>query len=274
MDAELGLSMMASPQPNAQCLAYGRLVYNISQQLSEEECQAIAFIRLHDCREQYRDASTLNVLSKLEMCGVFSPSNPAGLIDIAGDVNRADLVKQVKAFIKNQKSKTDKEKKPKGKTANQVEKTHELCNEEMTQLRATVEVALSQASVLTQQVDILQQTFVSKQRQTAAEANKEAGRAVKELAEHLRKVREALGESHISPQSSTSSCSSGEDTCKPPVQETCDDPAQALASILNMAHKDKQQVIDWQRKPQSAPVSPYLGRDISGRHAQTVKKTG
>ena len=266
---------MASLQSNAQCLvAFGRLVYSISQQFSEEECQAIVLIRLHECREQYKDASTLNVLSKLEMCGVFSPSNPAGLIDIARDVNRADVVKQVKAFIKNQKSKTDKEKKSKGKTINQVEKTHELYNEEMTQLRPTVEVALSQAAVLKQQLDILQQTLVSKQRQTAAEANKEAGRAVKELTESLGKVREALGESYISPQSSTSSCSSGEDTCKPPVQETCDDPAQTLASILNMAHKDKQQVIDCQRKPQSPPVSPYLGRDISGRHAQTLKKTG
>ena len=144
----------------------------------------------------------------------------------------------------------------------------------MTQLRPTVEVALSQAAVLKQQLDILQQTLVSKQRQTAAEANKEAGRAVKELTEYLGKVREALGESYISPQSSTSSCSSGEDTCKPPVQVTCDDPAQTLASILNMGHKDKQQVTDWQRKPQSAPVSPYLGRDISGRHAQTLKRTG
>ena len=193
-------------------LAFRQLIYNFSQKLSKEDCQAIVYIRLYECREQYRDASKLDVLSKLEMCGVFSPSNSAGLIDVAKDIHRSDLVNLVKDYIKSQRS---KEKKAKTKNTTTVEDTgfhSESSDEEMTQLRATAEVTLSQASVLAQQVDILQRAIVSKQRQTAAEANKKAGRAVKELAEHLRKVSEAL-ERGTSPRSSTS-YSSEEGACE------------------------------------------------------------
>ena len=193
-------------------LAFRQLIYNFSQKLSRKECQAIVYIRLYECREQYRDASELDVLSKLEMCGVFSPSNSAGLIDVAKDIHRSDLVNLVKDYIKSQRS---KEKKAKTKNTTTVEDTgfhSESSDEEMTQLRATAEVTLSQASVLAQQVDILQRAIVSKQRQTAAEANKKAGRAVKELAEHLRKVSEAL-ERGTSPRSSTT-YSSEEGACE------------------------------------------------------------
>ena len=228
------------------------------------------------------------------MCGVFSLSNPTGLIDVAKDINRSDLVNLVKDFMKNQKSKS-KEKKSKRKSANKVEKTNELCDKEMTRLRPAVEVTLSQTSALAQHMDTLQRAVESRERQKATEASQETGTVVNKLVEYLEEVREALEkvqealESRISPQSSTSSCSSGEDTCKPPVEETCGDPAQTLASIMKMSHKDKQHGIpmeDWQRKPtrltkpteyhssgcsQSAPCSPYLGRDSSGRHTQRVK---
>ena len=269
------LSMMAS-KSNAQCLEFRRLVYNFSQQFSKEECQVIAYIRLYECREQYRDASNLVVLSKLEMCGVFSPGNSAGLIDVAKDIDRPDLVNLVKDFMKLK----SKEKKSKRKIANKVEKTNELCDKEP-RLRPAVEVTLSQTSALAQLVDTLQRAVESRERQKATEASQKTGRVVNKLVEHLEKVQEAL-KPHISPQSSTSSCSSGEDTCKPPVQETCDDPAQTLASILQQGIP----MADWQRKPtrwakpteyhssgysQSAPCSPYLGRDSSGR---CVKKTG
>ena len=285
--AEVGLSMMAS-KSNAQCLAFRRLVCDFSKRFSKEERQDIVYIRLHDCRERYRDASNLDVLSKLEMCGVFSPSDPAGLIHVAEDIDRPDLVNLVEDFMKNQKTKS-KGKKSKRKSANKVEKTNELCDKEMALVRPPVEVTLSQTSELALLVDTLKQAVESRERQKATEASQEAGRVVNKLDEHLEKVREAL-KSRFSPQSSSSSCSStGEDTCKPPVQETCDDPAQTLASILNMAHKDKQHGIpmgDWQRKPtrwtkpteyhssgcsQSAPCSPDLGRDSSGRRKQRVK---
>ena len=137
-------SMMAS-KSNAQCpVAFRRLVYNFSQQFSKEECQAIGYIRLHECRERYRDASNLDVLSKLEMCGVFSPSDPTGLIDVAKDVNRSDLVNRVKDFMKNQRSKS-KGKKSKRKSENtEVEETNELCDKEMARLRREVEMTKHQ----------------------------------------------------------------------------------------------------------------------------------
>ena len=281
--------MMAS-KSNAQCpVAFRRLVCDFSKRFSKEERQDIVYIRLHECRERYRDASNLDVLSKLEMCGVFSPSDPAGLIDVAKDINRSDLVNLVKDFMKNQKSKGN-EKKSKRKSANKVEKTNELCDEEMARLRREVEMTLSQTSALAPHMDTLQRAVESRERLKATEASQETGTVVNKLVEHLQKVQEALEEVQealelrISPQSSSSSCSSAEDNCKRPVEETCGDPAQILASILNMAHKDKQQGIpmgDWQGKParwakpteyhssgcsQSAPCSPYLGR--------RVKKTG
>ena len=145
------------------------------------------------------------------MCSVFSPSDPARLIDVAKDINRSDLVNQVKDFIANQRSKS-KEKKSKRKGANKVEKTNELCDKEMAQLRSTAEVTLSQTSVLAQAVDILQRAVESRESQKATVASQEAGRVVNKLVEHLKKVQEAL-ESCISQQSSTSSYSSGEDNC-------------------------------------------------------------
>ena len=282
--------MMALKSTDAQCLAFRQLVYNFSQKLSKEECEAIVYIRLYECREQYRDASILDVLSKLEMCGVFSPDDPDGLIDVAKHINRSDLANQVKDFMKNQKSKS-KGKKSKRKSENtEVEETNELCSKEMARLRREVEMTLSQTSALAPHMDTLQRAVESRERLKATEASQETGTVVNKLVEHLQKVQEALEEVQealelrISPQSSSSSCSSGEDNCKRPVEETCGDPAQILASILNMAHKDKQQGIpmgDWQGKParwakpteyhssgcsQSAPCSPYLGR--------RVKKTG
>ena len=229
------------------------------------------------------------------MCGVFSPSDPTGLIDVAKDVNRSDLVNRVKDFMKNQRSKS-KGKKSKRKSENtEVEETNELCDKEMARLRREVEMTLSQTSALAPHMDTLQRAVESRERLKATEASQETGTVVNKLVEHLEKVREALEkvqealELRISPQSSSSSCSSGEDNCKPPVQETCDDPAQTLATIMKTSHKDKQQGIpmgDWQRKPtrwtkpteyhssgcsQSAPCSPDLGRDSSGRRKQRVK---
>ena len=189
---------------NAHCLAFRRLVYNFSRRLNKEECQAIVYIRLCECLERYRDVSTLDVLSKLEMCGVFSPGNPTGLLDIAKDIQRSDLVNLVKDYIKSQKS---KETKAKTKNASSVETKYsyaESSGEETAQLRATLEVTLSQVSELVQQVDILQRAIASKERQKAAEANKEAGRTVQELAEHFRKVQKELERGSSRPSSSSS----------------------------------------------------------------------
>ena len=52
---------------------------------------------------------------------------------------------------------------------------------------------------------VSKRAIVSKEKQTAAEANKEAGRAVKELAQHLKKVQEELERPEPSSQRSSTS---------------------------------------------------------------------
>ena len=182
-------------------LAFRQLVYNFLQRLSREECRAIVYIRLYEYCEQYRDASALDVLSKLEMCGAFSPGNPAGLIDVAKDINRSDLVNMVNDFMKIEKMKA---KTNKGST---LVNTNESSDEEMVQLQSTMEMTLSQALILAQQVDILQRAIVSRDRQTATDASRDTMIAAIALSECLTKVHNLP-----SAQSSTRSCSSGEDS--------------------------------------------------------------
>ena len=174
-------------------LAFRQLIYNFSQELSIEECQALSFIRLYESRERYRDASSLDVLSRLEKDRVFSHDNPSGLIEVAKDISRADLVNLVKEFMKR-----SKDEKVKAKTPERSCFRFDSC----AQLKTTLEETLSQASVL---VDILQLATEWKEKQIATEASKEEGRAVKKLAQHLQKVQE-----HLEPSSQRSSTSSEE----------------------------------------------------------------
>ena len=57
--------------------------------------QAIAY----DFFEYYQHASAIGILSKLEKCGAFSTSDPAGLIEVAKDINHSNL--EVKDSMKN-----------------------------------------------------------------------------------------------------------------------------------------------------------------------------
>ena len=72
---------LQSRESSAQFLAFRRLVYSFSEQLSKEERHAIVYIRLYSSREKYRDATTLEVLSKLETDCIFTPTKPEGLIE-------------------------------------------------------------------------------------------------------------------------------------------------------------------------------------------------
>ena len=60
-------------------------------------CQAIAY----DYFEHYQHApaSAMGILLKLEKCGAFSPSDPAGLIEVAKDISHSNL--EVKDSMKN-----------------------------------------------------------------------------------------------------------------------------------------------------------------------------
>ena len=188
-----------SAESNALFIAFRRLVYSFSQQVSKDENQAIVYIRLYRLRERYKESNTLEVLSKLEADRVFGPSNPEGLLEIAKDIKRQDLVGEVKDYIK----KRSKSEKKAGSSSSKKTAVHQpspddlqCCDtEEDLQLKATIEVTLAQATVLMQQVEILERAVAEgkAQRQRAKEAISEAGQTAAALADRLRKAQIELG---------------------------------------------------------------------------------
>ena len=191
---------------HAEILAFRRLVYKFSLKLTKEESRALVYIRLYGCRERYRDADTLDILSKLETDGVFSPDNPEGLIKLAKDIGRLDLQNMVKEFMKKRQRKAKASGKVDGETLTNLESP--VSDEEL-QLKAILEVTLSQAAVFVKQVDILQQAITAgtrEQRQRAMEAIRDASCTSQALAERLQKARVEL--EHINSTSNLQSNSS------------------------------------------------------------------
>lgn len=187
-----------SAESNAMFIAFRRLVYNFSQQVNKDESQAIVYIRLYPLRERYKDSTTLEVLSKLEADGVLGPSNPEGLLEIAKDIKRQDLVSEVKDFIKKR---SKSEKKASSSSNKKAAATQQLLldenlyadTEEDMQLKATIEVTLAQATVLIQQVEILERSVAEGKVQRAKEAISEAEQTAAALAARLRKAQIELG---------------------------------------------------------------------------------
>lgn len=89
--------MMSS---NNNIVAYRRFVATFANKLNASEAEQIAYIR-SGSTEYGLDGrnAALHVLLKLERLDVFSFQNPSGLIQIAQDVEREDLVKSVKEFV-------------------------------------------------------------------------------------------------------------------------------------------------------------------------------
>ena len=191
---------------HAEILAFRRLVYKFSLKLTKEESRALVYIRLYSCRERYRDADTLDIFSKLEADGVFSPNNPEGLIKLAKDIGRLDLQNMVKEFVKKRQRKAKASGKIEGETLTNLESP--VSDEEL-QLKAILEVTLSQAAVFVKQVDTLQQAITAgtrEQRQRAMEAIRDASCTSQTLAERLQKARVEL--EHINSTSNLQSNSS------------------------------------------------------------------
>ena len=181
-----------------EALAFRRLVYNFSLKLSKDECRALVYVRLYDYKERYRDADTLEVLSRLETDCVFSPNNPEGLIDVAKDINRMDLKDMVKDFVKRKGKASSKTTE---KIVTRFQSEQSSVSDEQLHLKAILEVTLSQAAVFVQQVDILQQAIVAgtkEQRQKAAGAIRDAGRTAQALTKRLHEAQRELEHSDSS----------------------------------------------------------------------------
>ena len=196
-----------SAESNALFIAFRRLVYNFSEQVSKDEQKTIIYIRLYKLKERYKDSTMLEVLSKLEADGVFGPSNPEGLLEIAKDIKRQDLASEVKHFIKK-RSKAEAKGGLSSLSAALTKKvsaqpsplspSHQYgCedSEEDLQLKATIEVTLAQATVLMQQLEKLERAVAGGkvQRQRAKEAISEAGQTAAALADRLKKAQTELG---------------------------------------------------------------------------------
>ena len=84
-------------------VAYKRFVTSFANELTSIEGEQIAYIR-SESTDYNADSpnAVLHLLIKLERLGSFSFENPKGLIKIAQDVRREDLVKKVEEFIKAQ----------------------------------------------------------------------------------------------------------------------------------------------------------------------------
>lgn len=196
-----------SAESNALFIAFRRLVYSFSEQVSKEEQKTIIYIRLYQLKERYKDSTMLEVLSKLEADGVFDPSHPEGLLEIAKDIKRQDLASEVKQFIKK-RSKTETKGGLSSLSAAWAKKmpqtpplspSHQYGgepeSEEDLQLKATIEVTLAQATVLMQQVEKLERAVAGgkAQRERAKEAISEAAQTATALADRLKKARIELG---------------------------------------------------------------------------------
>ena len=145
----------------------------------------------------------MDILSRLEYEGLFSPAKPEGLIEIARDASRHDLASELKKFVKTQRTASKEEEKSqkrlKGLSQAATESDMDL------HLRCNFEVTLSQATVLMQNVDQLQQAITAGQgcRQRVEEAIQEARQTAERLAQTLRKMQGELESDSGSDSSST-----------------------------------------------------------------------
>ena len=94
----------------SQAITYRRMVASLARELSAEEVKEVAYIRLTGKQRTSKytsnnlTATGLDLLATIERLGVFSRQNAKGLVDIAEDINRYDLVEKVKDYLKEAKS--------------------------------------------------------------------------------------------------------------------------------------------------------------------------
>lgn len=96
-------------EPRNREISYRRMVSNIFRQLSAEDVQQIAYVRLEGKEDTTKysaakqTAKALDLMQILQRYGFFSHDNLDGLKDVLKDANRSDLVKQVETDMRKLK---------------------------------------------------------------------------------------------------------------------------------------------------------------------------
>lgn len=195
-------------ESNSQFVAFRRLLYSLSQQLTNEETQAVVFIYFFEQKESFSEASPLDVLCKLESSGVATSSNPDRLLELMKDLKRQDLANEVKDFLKKKKRSSTLTRKGQKRT----DDTPETENEDDLILRSTLEAAVVQATVLIQHMEVIQGAITGNkvQKTKVKDIVTEAAQTSEALAERLRRaeVKVNLNQDHRR-QSSGSRSGSG-----------------------------------------------------------------
>ena len=126
-------------------MEYRRLVASIAAKLSLEDVQKVAFVRL----ENRNVATGIDLLTRLECLGQFSQDNIDGLEIIVKEINRKDLVREVKHYKKS------------AKPSKQIEKPHKSTAPitECQEMENACVLIASKLSDLKQQFSVLQQTL-------------------------------------------------------------------------------------------------------------------
>ena len=205
-------SMEVTAESNGQFVAFRRLVFSLSKQLSGDDARAIVFIHFCEQQDSLNSSTPLDILCKLESKGIATSSNPDKLLELMRDLKRHDLASEVKDFIKKKKSKNgDKKSSTLGRKQKLV--VTELDEEDDLILRSTLEAALVQATVLLQHMEVIQ-TAISGSRvkkDQVKEIVTEAAQTSEALAERLRRAEVRVHQQDQDQRSSSSSVSEGGD---------------------------------------------------------------
>lgn len=183
--------MEVTAESNDSFLAFRRLMYSLSLQLTSEDNRAIIFIHFYNQTDSF-DGNGLDILCKLESQGIATYHNPEKLLELMKDLKRHDLAGEVKDYIKKKKSKSYDKKTStlRKKSSNMEEIRAEVEAESDLELRAMLEAAMVQATVLLQQIEKLQISTSGKAVVWSAvqQVVTEAAQTSEALAERLRKA--------------------------------------------------------------------------------------
>ena len=176
-------------------IEYKVLRYQLSEKLHQNEVDGISSIYLPS---KTPGESGLNILLKLEMQGVISATNPSSLEEVFKNINRMDLVKKVKEFVKSQK-------KGRKRCTKSVEE------EVVVGLSANLEVALAQFRLLQDQLKYVKE----KAEETG---NKYIEDSISDITSNIKDQEKKL--KACAKEMATSESSESDDSSSPPISNT------------------------------------------------------